>query len=142
MIYAECCGLLRRTHTEHTQTRHTHRPHIAATMSQNLVELAKEFLALRGAGKNAELVAMLTEDFVQDHFKDGVVEGKAGFRKYVDANPAPTQAKMGEPKVDGSNPNVVRIEGTVRKMMMDWKVALELTFTADAKVSSLRISRR
>ena len=110
-------------------------------MSQNLVELAKEFSALRAEGKNAELMAMVADDFVLDHFKDGKVEGKAAYRKYVDANAAPAGAKMGEPKVDGSNPNLVRIEGTVKKMMMDWKVTLEFTFTAEAEVSSVRVFR-
>ena len=107
----------------------------------NLLELAKEFSALRKDGKNDQVCAMCTDDVVLDHFKDGKFEGLAAYKKYIEENPAPANARTEEPVIDENDKNMVRFQGFARKLMMDWKFFIEMTFTADGKVSKIRTYR-
>ena len=69
------------------------------------ISLVKSYNAARAAGKNEELVKMVTEDIIVIDRKDVEYKGHAGFQKYLKDNPSPLIPPfVGEPilQSDGS----------------------------------------
>eukprot|EP01064_Diplonema_japonicum_P013038 TRINITY_DN2040_c0_g2_i2.p2 TRINITY_DN2040_c0_g2~~TRINITY_DN2040_c0_g2_i2.p2 ORF type:complete len:105 (+),score=39.15 TRINITY_DN2040_c0_g2_i2:64-378(+) len=99
--------------------------------------IALNFLDLRVKKEYDELIKLIDENFALDHFRDGKINGRDEYRKYLDAN-EPPPGTWEEPIVEG---NVVKITGQIKKFMMNWTVHSALTFTDEGKICDIKLWR-
>ncbi|KAJ9459592.1 hypothetical protein DIPPA_04291 [Diplonema papillatum] len=101
------------------------------------VDTVVKYLEYRSAGKNDELVALLADDVVLEHFKDGTFTTKAKFAEYIKKTPAPP-GTWATPVAQGDS---VHVEGTVKKLMMNWTVKADMQFNDAGLIKHIKVYR-
>eukprot|EP01063_Lacrimia_lanifica_P006412 TRINITY_DN138_c0_g1_i1.p2 TRINITY_DN138_c0_g1~~TRINITY_DN138_c0_g1_i1.p2 ORF type:complete len:107 (+),score=65.45 TRINITY_DN138_c0_g1_i1:73-393(+) len=103
------------------------------------LDVVNQFMTLRSAQKNDEVLALCADAFELDHFKDGKVSGKAAYADYLKTHEPPNGTAEAPVEKDGG---IVEVKGTVRKMMMNWAYTIEFKFAdGDELVHGVRVFR-